>query len=179
MLIDGTTRLVIIGNSGSGKSTLANAIGAATTLPVHDLDLTHWREGRKRAEASSRALVGDLASSDGWIIEGVYGWLAEVALPRATALIWTDLAWSECLDGLLRRGLRRGMSAPDQTALVAWAQDYWTRRTPSSFVGHGRIFDGFDGGKLRLTTRQAISDLMRHMHEAGAFRISCIRPASC
>jgi len=29
-----------------------------------------------------------------WIIEGVYGWLAEVALPRATALIWLDLPWS-------------------------------------------------------------------------------------
>lgn len=159
--IDGKSRLVIIGNSGSGKSTLAEHVGGSAKLPIHDLDMTHWLDqGGKRDEAGAKALVAEIASTDAWIVEGVYGWLADVALPRATALVWTDLPWCECLDGLLGRGLRRGMSDEDQKALLSWAGDYWTRTTPSSFVGHERIFRVFDREKLRLTTRQAVSDLM-------------------
>ena len=34
--------------------------------------------------------------------EGVYGWLAEVAVPRATALIWLDIPWDVCREGCWR-----------------------------------------------------------------------------
>jgi hypothetical protein len=36
-------------------------------------------------------MVADATAESKWIIEGVYGWLAELALPRATSLIWLDL----------------------------------------------------------------------------------------
>lgn len=150
-------RLVIIGNSGSGKSTLAARLAAQMPLPVHDLDHTHWlSDGRKREEPQSKALAAQLAAGPAWIIEGVYGWLAEVALHRATGLVWLDLPWPDCRDGLLRRGLRRGMTQGDQTALLAWAEAYWTRTTASSFIGHGSLFTVFNGAKWRL---QARSDL--------------------
>jgi adenylate kinase family enzyme len=161
MLIVPTDRLVVIGNSGSGKSTLAEGISVAARLPVYDLDLIHWQDdGRKREEAASKGLVSELASTDAWIIEGVYGWLAQVALPRATALIWTDIPWAECQDGLTKRGLRRGMTDDDQKSLIAWARDYWSRATSSSFVGHESIFNALEGKKLRLTTRQAASTVL-------------------
>ena len=150
-------RLVIIGNSGSGKSTLAERLARAAPRAVFDLDPVHWQEhGLKRDEAQARALVAGLAAGHGWIIEGVYGWLAEEALPRATALVWTDLPWPECRAGLLRRGLRRGMTGADQEALLAWAEEYWTRTTSSSAAGHERIFTRFSGEKRRLRTRDAV-----------------------
>lgn len=151
-------RLLIIGNSGSGKSTLAKRIGAELLLPVHDLDHTHWHtNGRKREETQSKVLVSCIAAASTWVIEGVYGWLAEIALERATALVWLDLPWAECRDGLLRRGLRRGMTKGDQDALLSWASAYWTRMTPSSFVGHEHLYVGFTGRKWRLQARSDLS----------------------
>jgi adenylate kinase family enzyme len=151
-------RLMILGNSGSGKSTLAAQVGAALLLPSHDLDHLHWQaDGRQRDAAEARALVADVSTGPAWIIEGVYGWLAEVALLRATDLIWLDLPWAECQDGLLRRGLRRGMTQHDQTELLAWAGAYWTRTSSSSFRGHELLYNGFAGSKRHLKSRAELS----------------------
>ena len=159
-------RLLVIGNSGSGKSTLAERIARLTDQPVIDLDLVHWHEdGRKRDEDASRALVRTLAAGPRWIVEGVYGWLAAVASHRATALIWTDLSPSDCRDGLLRRGLRRGMTDADQEALLAWADAYWTRGTPSSARGHERLFSTFDGERLRLRTRREVDGFLVRLED--------------
>ena len=153
-----TSRWLIIGNSGSGKSTLAEHVGTAFHLPVYDLDLVHWTVDRgKRQEIEAMHDVAEIAAGDDWVIEGVYGWLAEVALPRADTLIWLDLSWDECRAGLLARGPRRGMGPSDQNALLAWAEAYWTRTTPTSFAGHERIYRGFEGDKARLHTRDAIA----------------------
>ena len=158
MIGNSQKRLVVIGNSGSGKSTLAERVGAALKLPTYDLDLLHWEaDGRKRDEAEAKALVAGVAAGETWVVEGVYGWLAEMALARATMLVWLDLSWAECREGLLHRGLRRGMAPSDHDALVAWASAYWTRETPSSFAGHDLLFRKFSGDKLRLRTRAEVS----------------------
>lgn len=155
------SRWLVIGNSGSGKSTLAERVGAALHLPIYDLDLVHWHtNGRKRDKADAKDRVAEIAAGDGWIIEGVYGWLAEVALPKTDTLIWLDLPWDICRAGLLTRGLRRGMKPSDQDALLAWAQDYWTRTTPSSSAGHERLYRMFEGHKAHLRTRNEITALM-------------------
>lgn len=155
------SRWLIIGNSGSGKSMLAERVGTALHLRVHDLDLVHWHtDGRKRDEADAKDRVAEIAADDSWVIEGVYGWLAEVALPRTNALIWLDVPWNDCRAGLLARGLRRGMTPSDQDALLAWAQAYWTRMTPSSFAGHERLYRAFEGCKAHLRARDEIAALV-------------------
>jgi hypothetical protein len=162
MVSNATSRWLIIGNSGSGKSTLAERVGAALHLPIFDLDLIHWHlDGCKRDEADAKVRVAGIASADGWIVEGVYGWLAQVALARATTLIWLDLPWDDCRDGLLDRGLRRGMTPSDQDALLAWAKEYWTRTSPSSSMGHGRLYRAFQGDKAHLHTRDEVAAFLR------------------
>src|SRR5690348_3850001 len=97
-----TERIVIIGNSGSGKSTLAKVVSNLANIPAIDLDLFHWEEGScgvKRNEDVARQMVRDVSEQPRWIIEGAFGWLAEVALLRATILIWLDLPWSVCRAG--------------------------------------------------------------------------------
>ena len=159
-----TRKLLIIGNSGSGKSALSERLARLSAQPIFDLDLIHWHEdGRKRDEEASRSLLAAIVGQPIWIIEGVYGWLAEVAVPHATALIWTDLPWAECRSGLLRRGLRPGMTEADQAALLSWAEAYWSRSTPSSAAGHERLFEAFRGQKVRLTTRQDVDGLLARL----------------
>jgi adenylate kinase family enzyme len=159
-------RCVIIGNSGSGKSTLAGGLAALANVTAIDLDLLHWKNngcGVRRAEADARQMVHKAAAKPGWVIEGVYGWLAEVALPRATALIWLDVPWSLCREGLLARGQRRGGTEADFAQLMTWAEAYWERQTPSSFCGHLRLFESFSGAKRRFNDRQEIQQFLAEL----------------
>src|ERR1700745_1791021 len=105
----------------------------------------------------------EVSTQPHWIIEGVYGWLAEVALPKATALIWLDFPWSLCRAGLIARGLRRGATSRDAAELRKWAEAYCTRQTPSSFAGHSKIFSKFSGTKLRLESREQTAELLENL----------------
>jgi adenylate kinase family enzyme len=161
-----TERTVVIGNSGSGKSTLAEAIADLAQIPAIDLDLLHWEEdgyGSKRNEDVARRMVLDISNGPRWIIEGAFGWLAEMALPKATALIWLDFPWSLCRAGLLARGLRRGATSHDAAELMNWAEAYWTRQTQTSFAGHSKIFNDFSGAKLRLESREQVAQLLENL----------------
>jgi hypothetical protein len=85
----------------------------------------------------ARQKVANLTATERRVIEGVYGRLAEVAVPRATALIWLDIPWEICREGLLARGQRRGGTEADFSELLKWAEAYWIarRRRPSKVTG--------------------------------------------
>lgn len=153
-------RIVIIGASGSGKTTMARSLSKRLALDLLELDLVHWADkvGTQRDEDEAKGRVTDFAVRPGWIIEGVYGWLAAPAIPRASTLIWLDLPWSDCREGLAQRGPWRDATADEHAAFLEWAEAYWSRRTSSSFEGHRAIFDAFEGTKLRLQSRAAIAD---------------------
>lgn len=151
-------RTVIIGNSGSGKSTLAEAVASLVHIPVIDLDLLHWEEdgyGVKRNEDVARKMALDVSNQPRWVIEGAFGWLAEVALPKATALIWLDFPWSLCRAGLLARGLRRGATSRDAAELMKWAEAY------SADI------------KLICRSFQNVQRFLRYQIEVGEPRTSC------
>ena len=163
-------RTVIVGNSGAGKSTLAEKLSHLVNVPAIDLDRLHWEEGgysRKRDEELAKRLVRDVAAQPHWIVEGVYGWMAEVALPRATALIWLDLPWNVCRASLEQRGLSPGATDRDHAGLMAWAQAYWDRRTSSSFTGHARLFADFSGPKLKLSDRGEVHKFISEVRGSG------------
>jgi hypothetical protein len=68
-------------------------------------------------------------------------------------LIWLDAPWALCREGLLARGQRRGGTEANFAELMAWAEAYWQRQSPSSFAGHLRLFQSFDGARRRLRDR--------------------------
>ncbi|WP_136685793.1 hypothetical protein [Falsirhodobacter xinxiangensis] len=87
-------RLLIIGNSGSGKTWLSKEIGRRGRLPTLHLDDIRWQPGRygvPRENAAAMRDVARAAEADQWVMEGVYGWLVQNALPRVTRLVWLDL----------------------------------------------------------------------------------------
>ena len=156
------SRVVIIGNSGSGKGTLAQEIAQRIGAPAIDLDHFHWQGqvGIKREENLATDMVADVARQPRWIIEGVYGWLAAAALPFATSLIWLDMPWIVCSEGLSRRGRWKGATAEEHEAFLKWAEAYWQRQTPSSFTGHLALFENFAGPKQRLRSRSEVDTLL-------------------
>ena len=152
-------RTVIIGNSGAGKSAFAEDLSALIHVPVIDLDLLNWEGdgyGRKRDDDAARRMTLEVSAQPFWIIEGVYGWLAD----RATALIWLDFQWSLCRAGLLARSPRRGATDQDGVELLKWAETYWNRQTSSSFAGHSRMFSNFPATKFRLENREQATLLL-------------------
>lgn len=161
-------RVVIIGNSGSGKTTLARELARRTGAPVTDLDRVHWHGEVlvRRDEQAAIAMVAALAAQPRWIIEGVYGWLAEVALRRATTLIWLDLPWESCLAGLEARGRWTDASDQQHADFLQWAEAYWQRTTTTSFAGHLALFQDFAHRKIRLQSRQDSTALSARLPDA-------------
>jgi hypothetical protein len=147
----GQTRWWVIGAGGSGKSTFARRVGAALGLATHHLDdVYRRRDGELLGEGEGKALAAAIAAGPRWVIEGVgdYGELAQVVLSRATALVWLDLSWDVCREGLLQRGLHYGYDPDDPVALAAWAEAH-----PQYGADHLKLYGAFGGLKTRLTTR--------------------------
>jgi len=105
-------------------------------------------------------LLSALAEADRWIIEGVYGWLAAEALPRATALVLLDISDDECVENVQARGLRRGGDEASHVALIAWIREYRTRQNANSFMTHAGLFDAFAGPKVWLSSRDELIALV-------------------
>ena len=115
-------RILIVGNSGSGKSWLAETLSRSLLCRAVDLDALHWEPGgydRPRDRDGAIAMTRREAAGTRWNIEGVYGWLASEAAPRATLLVWLDLPVAECLANVEGRGLRRGATDASFAALLA------------------------------------------------------------
>lgn len=164
-------RIVIIGNSGSGKSVLAEEIGSANEIPVIHLDHLFWVPGGFNEKRSGEVVQAEIAckkEESKWIVEGVFGELAERFLDRADYLIWLDFPWSICREGLLARGSESSQQLDPVKAeenflnLLVWAEDYWNRNNPRSHFGHQKIFDGFQGAKERIVTRKSIGRFQPH-----------------
>ena len=91
-------KTVIIGNSGSGKTWLAKKF-AATGAPVIHLDNLFWLPGgfdKKRSKNEVDQLIDQSKKHDRWIVEGVFGELAEQYFDEADILIWLDIPWGLC-----------------------------------------------------------------------------------
>jgi adenylate kinase family enzyme len=154
------SRIIVIGNSGSGKTTLAAQMAAVMGCRNVALDDIYW-EGpagvKKRVEPAAKQMTAAVAATPHWVIEGVFGWLVDVAMPRATTLIWLDLPWAECKAGIEARGPQYSPSQAEYEALLEWAAAYWSRDTSSSEAGHARIFKAFAGNKVALRSRTAVA----------------------
>ena len=152
-------RILILGNSGSGKSWLSGRLAVLLGCEPVDLDAVHWEPGgydRPRDRDDAIAAVRRKTEGSRWIVEGVYGWLAAEAVPRATTLVWLDLPVTDCVAAVGHRGARHGATAASFAALLAWTAAYPDRRTSSSLSGHARLFEAFPADRLRLRSRSDV-----------------------
>jgi adenylate kinase family enzyme len=160
------SRTVIIGNSGSGKTVLAGKLSEVLYIPITHLDKLFWEPGgfnQKRPKETVYQEVDLLKVKETWIVEGVFGELAQEFLDRANCLIWLDMGWEYCLSNLLQRGSEANSQLdPNQAeinfrALLEWASHYWDRNDLRSFEGHKQLFNCFSGSKYCLQSRDEVS----------------------
>jgi adenylate kinase family enzyme len=103
-------RVVILGRGGAGKSTVARRLGAATGLPVVELDKHFWQPElvptpREQWIEIQRTLV----SGDRWIMDGDLGRYDDltVRLKAADTVLVLDFGLLLCLHRALRRSRER------------------------------------------------------------------------
>lgn len=160
-------RVLIMGNSGSGKSWLAARLSAFNKLPVTDLDTLNWQQGgygRARAKADVLNDVLAIAESERWIIEGVYGWIAEKVAAYASHVIWLTPEPAECVENITARGIRNSGSVEAFKALLEWASLYEKRTGMSSYQGHLSVFSQVSHSRqIRLSSRNDIDQFLTRL----------------
>ena len=159
-------RIIIIGNSGCGKTFLSKRISRPATKIIH-LDEAFWEPGgfnKKRPQEIVARELQNIPKLERWVVEGVFGELADLFLERATCLIWLDMDWQTCQRNLLDRGSESSNQLDAEAAeanfqtLLAWASGYWQRNGPRSYSGHLKIFNDFVGQKYRLKNKSELTD---------------------
>jgi len=105
-------RVMVIGSSGAGKFTFAARLGELHGLPVVHLDREFWLSGwvePLKAEWVARA--DQLAAEPSWVMDGNYAAAWETRLPACDAIVLLDFGRSTCLARVIRRSLRRSLTA--------------------------------------------------------------------
>lgn len=162
-------RILIVGNSGSGKSWLATQLSEMLTINTIHFDKHFWEPGGFNTKRDKQVVyqeIKSLAQEKNWIMEGVFGELAELALERATLFIFLDKTWDECREALLSRGSESSKQLDSFQAeenfkqLLIWAENYWLRSDPRSKVGHQLIFEKAKCQKLLPRNRDEMTSLL-------------------
>ena len=160
-------RIMIMGNGGSGKTWLSKRLAPCLVRnPVH-LDDIYWQPGRYGAVRDKATVIEEirrLSREHEWLVEGVYGWLVNVILPRATTLVFLDLPEDECIANIRARGKQRGESDESFAELLDWVSKYRERKNNwNSFESHLRMFEEFPNEKVRLKGRTEVFEYLDKM----------------
>ncbi|MEC6830918.1 AAA family ATPase [Photobacterium toruni] len=162
-------KILIIGNSGSGKSWLSARLSTLLNTKEINLDTIVWEPGgynQKRSQESIDDELIQLDSESSWVVEGVFGALAEKMISSADSLIFLDIDWPVCKQSLLLRGSESSKQLDSELAeknfkeLLKWASEYNSRVSKSSHSYHSKLFDQFVGTKFRFLTREEVDSFV-------------------
>lgn len=104
-------RIHVVGTSGSGKTTLARRVAERLDLPHVELDAIRHQAGWvELPDDEFVARARDIASGDGWVVDGNYGVVRPIFFERATHIVWPDLAKSVVMGQVVWRSLSRAVT---------------------------------------------------------------------
>ena len=155
-------KILIFGNSGSGKSTLAGELCLAENLSHLDLDTLAWNPAsppeRKPLRESGQEIRSFIHSNDGWVIEGCYTDLLEIAVPFSNEIIFMNLPIESCIANARARPWEphkyESKKAQDNNLemLIGWISMYSERTDTFSALAHNRLYKRFAGKKSMVTS---------------------------
>ena len=165
-------KVLIFGNSSAGKSTLAKRLIEKDGLLHLDLDTIAWQKVEPSSNeppvrmplTESGLLIREFTQSAkerdlGWVIEGCYTDLLELAKAAADEIIFLNLSIDECLKNAMARPWEphKYESKEQQDAnlsmLLAWIKEYETRTDGFSLMAHQQFYENFGGVKTMMTKR--------------------------
>jgi adenylate kinase family enzyme len=103
-------RVVLLGRGAAGKSTLARRLGAATGIPVVELDALFWRPDlTPTPPAEWAAEQRELIARPAWIADGDLGPydVLDVRLAAADTIVLLDFSLARCAWRAVRRSPER------------------------------------------------------------------------
>ena len=155
-------RILVFGNSGSGKSTLAQKLSARYRLAHLDLDTLAWEPTspptRRTVQSSWQQIGKFIAANPGWVIEGCYADLLELAIHQANEIYFLNLPIQACIQNARVRPWEphKYASRAEQDAnlpmLLEWISQYVERDDTFSEAAHRRLSEGFSGAKYLFTS---------------------------
>lgn len=170
--MDQYQRTIIFGNGGTGKTWLAREMSKILQLPATHLDDLRWVKGQYGIARDNRLVLNEAVeagASDQWLMEGVYGWLAEAVLSRATNLVWIDLPEDDCVANIKVRGIQGGGSEEGFIDLLNWVREYRERENSStSYTSHKKLFDTYGGNKVLLKSRSEVIEYVQAVRSMTA-----------
>ena len=154
-------KVLIFGNSGSGKSTLARQLADAGGLAHLDLDTLAWlpEPPPRRAPLadSAQQIEAFIGRHAGWVIEGCYADLLEVAAPFAARAVFLNLDVEQCVANARNRPWEphkyESKAAQDANLdmLIGCIRDYTERDDVFSYGAHRDFYERFAGEKRMYT----------------------------
>jgi len=154
-------KILIFGNSGSGKSTLARELCSSKGKAHLDLDTLAWQPVsppvRLPVAASAKIIECFInRNPGGWVIEGCYTDLLEIASTRATEIIFMNVAVETCVANARNRPWEphkyesRQAQDANLDMLIDWIGKYETRDDTFSLSAHENFYQTFAGKKKMI-----------------------------
>ena len=145
---------------------MAKHLAQTQQLAHFDLDTIAWRNTNPPTRApvseSQKALDTFFTDNAGWVIEGCYADLIEIALPHATDIIFMNLDAATCMANARQRPWEPhkypSKEAQDQNLemLLNWIAGYYIRSDELSLQAHQAVYDKFQGSKVMHTRNPEI-----------------------
>ena len=153
---------MIFGNSSSGKSTLAKKLCISEKLFHLDLDTLAWLPTvppERKPLAESESEISDFINSNtGWVIEGCYSDLLEMAIPSSNELIFMNIPVELCVENARNRPweLHKYESKEAQDSnlnmLIEWISLYSERTDVFSKSTHTTLYEKYPRKKSIVTS---------------------------
>lgn len=150
-------KVIIFGNSGSGKSTLSKKIAGKENLAHLDLDTLAWLPTnppqRAPLDQSKGVIDKFMEENAGWVIEGCYTDLLELAEPDADEIIFLNLDVEQCVANARKRPWEPHKYASKEAQdanlemLIDWIRQYQERTDEFSLAAHLNFYEQYQGKK--------------------------------
>ena len=156
--------ILIFGNSGSGKSTRAKKLCRLEGLPHLDLDTLAWKQSnppeRKPLTESNAEIEKFINSNKGWVVEGCYSDLLEIALPFSNEIIFMNLPIELCIENAKNRPWEahkyesKEAQNDNLKMLIDWISQYSVRKDTFSEFAHNAMYENYSGKKIMVSKNE-------------------------